>query len=64
MKWFRLNKKQKDGFLDMLLATLGTRLLGSMLAGKRVIQAGEGVLRAVEGVNRAAMCISMLGQDF
>ena len=27
-------KEQKEGFLGMLLATLGTSLLGHMLAGK------------------------------
>ena len=43
-------EKQKDGFLGMLLGTLGTSLLGKMLAEKSV-------LRAAEGVNKA-------GQDF
>ena len=35
-------KKQKGGFLSMILGTLGTSLLGNMLAGKGVIRAGEG----------------------
>ena len=36
------SKVQKVGFLVMLLGTsLGASLLGSMLSGKRVIQAGE-----------------------
>ena len=43
-------EKQKDGFLGMLLGTLGTSLLGNMLAEKSL-------LRAAEGVNKA-------GQDF
>ena len=35
-------KEQKGGFLRMLLATLGARLLGNMLAGKRIVRAGYG----------------------
>ena len=35
-------KEQKGGFLSMILGTLGTSLLGNMLAGKGVIRAGEG----------------------
>ena len=30
----------------MLLGTLGTNLLGNILAGKRMIRAGEGFIRA------------------
>ena len=39
-------QKQKDGFLGMLLGTLGASLLGNMLAGKGAVRAGEGVIRA------------------
>ena len=35
-------KEQKGGFLCMLLGTLGTSLLGNMLAGKGVIRAEYG----------------------
>ena len=35
-------KDQKGGFLSMLLGTLGTSLLGNMLAGKGIIRAGYG----------------------
>ena len=42
-------KKQKRGFLSMLLCTLGASLLGNMLAGKRVIGAGEGTSRVGYG---------------
>ena len=35
-------KEQKDGFLGMLLGTLGASLLGSLLPGKGTIRAGEG----------------------
>ena len=42
-------KEQKGGFLGMLLGTLGTNLLGSMLAGKGVIRTGKGVIPAGEG---------------
>ena len=34
-------KEQKRGFLSMLLGTLGTVLLGNMLAGKGVIKVHE-----------------------
>ena len=33
-------KEQKDGFLSMLLGTLGARLLGNLLSGKRIARAG------------------------
>ena len=39
-------KKQKGGFLGMLLGTLAAGLLGSVLTGLGVIRAGEGVIRA------------------
>ena len=35
-------KSKKNGFLDMLLGTLGASLLENILAGKEVIPAGEG----------------------
>ena len=38
-------KEQTGGFLSMLLGTLGTSLLGNMLAGRGVIRAGEGTVR-------------------
>ena len=41
-------KEQKGGFLSMLLGTLGARLLGNILAGKRVIATNQ-----CRGVNRA-----------
>ena len=39
-------KEQKGGFLSVLLGTLGTSLLGNLLAGRRIIRAGEGTIRA------------------
>ena len=39
-------KKQKGGFLPLLLVTLGAILLGSLLSSKGVIRAGEGTIRA------------------
>ena len=39
-------KEQKEGFLSMLLGTLGPSLLGNTLGGKGVIRAGEGAVRA------------------
>ena len=38
------NKKQKEGFLRMLLDTLGASLLANILSGK--ISTGEGIIRA------------------
>ena len=39
-------KEQREGFLSMLLGTLGASLLGDILSGKGVIKAGEGTIRA------------------
>ena len=40
------SKKQKGGFLGMLIGTVGASLLGNLLAGKEVIRAGEGTIGA------------------
>ena len=45
-------KKQKRGFLSMLLGTLSASLLGNILAGRRITRAGEGVIRAGYGNKR------------
>ena len=42
-------KKKKDGFLSMLLGTLGANLLWNTLAVKRINRAGEGIVRAGYG---------------
>ena len=43
-------KEQKGGFLSMLLGTLGTSLLGNLLAGgKGIMRAGDGIVRAGSG---------------
>ena len=39
-------KEQRGGFLIMLLDTLGTSLLGNILAGKGINRAGKWVIRA------------------
>ena len=44
-------RKQKGGFLSMILVTLASTLLGSMLPGKVVSRAGYGKQR--EGIVRA-----------
>ena len=41
-------KEQKEGFLSMLLGTLGASLLGNLLVGQGVNRAGKG-----RGINRA-----------
>ena len=50
-------KKQRGGFLSMLLGTLGASLVSDILSkglsGKGVIRAGEGTIRAGEGTDRA-----------
>ena len=50
-------RKQRGGFLSMLLGTLGASLLGDVLSkglsGIGVIRAGEGTIRGGEGTIRA-----------
>ena len=45
-------KEEREGFLSMLLGTLGARLLGNLLSGKGLARAGEGIVRAGEGVKK------------
>ena len=52
--------KEKQGFLGMLLGTLGASLLGNLLTGKEMKCSnipGQGVMPAGEGTSRA-------GQNF
>ena len=42
-------KKQRGGFLSMLLGTLGASLLGNLLTGKGIMRAGDGIVRAGSG---------------
>ena len=42
-------KKQKGGFLGMLLGKLGASLLGNMMTGRGVNRAGDGIIRAGYG---------------
>ena len=50
-------KEQKEGFLSMLIGTLGASLLGNLLTGKGIVRAGsgnnkgKGVVRAEYGNN-------------
>ena len=52
-------KKQRGGFVSMLLGTLGASLLGDILSkglsGRGVIRAGEGTIRAGYGSKRASL---------
>ena len=44
-------KEQRDGFLGMLLGTLGASLLGNLLTvGKGMMRAGDGIVRAGDGI--------------
>ena len=46
-------KEQKEGFLSMLLGTLGASLSENLLTcGKGIVRAGEGVVRAGERVKK------------
>ena len=45
-------KKQKGGFLSMLLGTFGASLLGNLWTGKGINRAGEGIVRADSGNNK------------
>ena len=48
-------KEQKEGFLSMLLDTLGASLLGNLLTGKGMYRAekGKGINRSGKGIVRA-----------
>ena len=47
-------KKQRGGFLGMLLGTLGASLVGNLLTGvKGMMRAGDGIVRAGDGIVRA-----------
>ena len=48
-------KEQREGFLSMLLGTLGASLLGDILSGKCVIRAGEGTIRADYGSKKPSL---------
>ena len=45
-------KEQKEGFLSMLLGTLGASLLGNLLTGKGIVRAGSGNKKG-KGIVRA-----------
>ena len=45
-------KKQKGGFLSMLLGTSGASLLGNLLSGKGIVRAGSGNKKG-KGIVRA-----------
>ena len=45
-------KEQKEGFLSMLLVTLGASLLGNLLTGKGILRAGSGNKKG-KGIVRA-----------
>ena len=52
-------KEQREGFISMLLGSLGASLLGDVLSkglsGRGVIRAGEGTIRAGEGSKRSSL---------
>ena len=59
-------KEQKEGFLNMLLGTLGASLLGNILTGQGINRAtkGRGVNRAGEGIVRAGYGSHSSKMDF
>ena len=43
-------KEQREGFLSMLLGTLGASLIGNLLTGGNgIVRAGDGIVRAGSG---------------
>ena len=58
------SKEQKGGFLSMLLGTLGTSLLGNILAGKGLNRAGEGIVRATYGNKKVRQTTTKSKMDF
>ena len=42
------NNTKEQGFLGMLLCTLGASLLGNMLAGREIVRAGPGIKKEKE----------------
>ena len=59
-------KEQKEGFLSMLLGTLGSSLLGNLLTGWGINRAGKGrgINRAGEGIVRAGYSSRCSKMDF
>ena len=59
-------KKQKGGFLSMLLSTLGASFLGNILTGWGINRSGKdrGINRAGEGVVRAGYSSRSSKMDF
>ena len=51
-KQFNEAKKQRGGFLSMLLGTLGTSLLRDTLTDRWINRAGEGIARPCYGNKR------------
>ena len=58
------SNEQKGGFLSMLLGTLGTSLLGNILAGKGLNRAGEGIERATYGNKKVRKTTTKSKMDF
>ena len=59
-------KEQKEGFLSMLLGTLGSSLLGNLLTDWGIKRAGKGrgINRAGEGIVRAGYGSRSSKMDF
>ena len=55
-------KKQKSGFLSMLLGTLGASLLGNLLTGKGAFHARKKVNKKGKGIHRAGKGILRAGE--
>ena len=56
--------KQRGGFLDMLLGTLGASLLVNLLAGNGVVIVGNQTVWAGDKKIRAGNEVNRSGQDF
>ena len=55
-------KEQKEGFLSMLLGTLGASLSGNLLTDKGGFHAGKGVNKKGKGIHRAGEGIVRAGE--
>ena len=49
-----IDKEPKDGFLSMLLGSLGATFLGNLLGDKGVIRADRGALRVRKNFNASS----------
>ena len=57
-------KEQKEGFLSMLLGTLGASILGNLLTGKGAFHAGKGKGKGIHRVGEGIVRAGEVNMDF